>query len=99
MLSAADRYVIERENNIVRVDFRREPDPPSPCFPGANGLRLTDAEHNGAEPPTTAAVLLDKIGGFRMQSKTRMPTSHVWLNQKIAWHLESCAEMTNSIRR
>ena len=30
-----DRYVIARERNVVRVDFRREPDPPAPKFPGA----------------------------------------------------------------
>ena len=39
MLSAVDRHVIARESNIVRVDFSREPDPPAPRFPGANGLR------------------------------------------------------------
>ena len=32
-------YVIARELNVVRVDFRREPDPPSPKFPGAAALR------------------------------------------------------------
>ena len=32
-------YVIRRENNILEVDFRREPDPPAPRFPGASGLR------------------------------------------------------------
>jgi hypothetical protein len=98
MLSAADRYVIARENNIVRVDFRREPDPPAPCFPGANGLRLTDTEHDGADAPTTTAVLGDTTGGLRMRSKTSMPTWHVCWNQKVAGHLESRAEMTNSVR-
>jgi hypothetical protein len=33
------RHIIGRENNIVRVDFARESDPPAPKFPGANGLR------------------------------------------------------------
>ena len=36
------RYVIERKNNIVRVDFRR-PDPPAPNFPGAGALRSEDS--------------------------------------------------------
>jgi len=36
------RYVIERNNNIVRVDFRR-PDPPAPDFPGAGAQRSGDA--------------------------------------------------------
>ena len=32
-------FVISRENNVVRVDFSRDPDPPAPRFPGASGLR------------------------------------------------------------
>ena len=32
-------YVIAREHNVVRVDFRRRPDPPAPKFPGAAALR------------------------------------------------------------
>jgi hypothetical protein len=35
----ADRFVIARERNVVRVNFRREPEPPSPKFPGAAALR------------------------------------------------------------
>jgi hypothetical protein len=31
--------VIGREDNIVLVDFSREPNPPAPRFPGASGLR------------------------------------------------------------
>ena len=46
MLSAVNRHVIARESNIVRVDFSREPDPPTPCFPGANGLRAGDCVHD-----------------------------------------------------
>ena len=48
MLSV-NRYVVARESNIVRVDFSREPDPPAPCFPGANGLRLIHNKTEGAE--------------------------------------------------
>jgi hypothetical protein len=33
-----------REDNVVRVDFAREPDPPAPKFPGANGLRPVKKE-------------------------------------------------------
>jgi hypothetical protein len=36
---AIERCVIARENNVVRVNFRREPEPPGPRFPGANGSR------------------------------------------------------------
>jgi hypothetical protein len=32
-------HVIDLKGNVVRVDFRCEPDPPAPKFPGANGLR------------------------------------------------------------
>jgi hypothetical protein len=52
MLSTIDHYVIGRESNVVRVDFKREPDPPAPCFPGANGLRLVDSGHEGAATPS-----------------------------------------------
>lgn len=34
-------WVIARENNIVRVDFSRRPEPPEPRFPGASGVRDT----------------------------------------------------------
>ena len=38
-MSVRSPYVIARESNIVRVDFRRRPDPPAPKFPGAAALR------------------------------------------------------------
>jgi hypothetical protein len=47
---SADRYVIARESNVVRVDFNREPDPPAPRFPGAGALR------DGETDMQTAAV-------------------------------------------
>jgi hypothetical protein len=31
--------VIARENNVLRVNFDRRPDPPNPHFPGAGALR------------------------------------------------------------
>ena len=34
-----DRLVIAREQNVIRVDFERRPDPPAPHFPGAGALR------------------------------------------------------------
>jgi hypothetical protein len=37
-------HIIGRENNVVRVDFGRESDPPAPKFPGANGLRPVKKE-------------------------------------------------------
>ena len=38
-MATVSRYVIARERNVVSVDFRREPDPPAPRFPGAAALR------------------------------------------------------------
>ena len=38
-MDCIDRFVIERESNVLRVDFHREPDPPAPRFPGAGALR------------------------------------------------------------
>jgi hypothetical protein len=35
----SDRYVIARENNVLRVNFERSTDPPNPQFPGASSLR------------------------------------------------------------
>jgi hypothetical protein len=46
-MDLANRYVIARENNVVRVDFRREPDPPArrsparePCESKTKAKRL-----------------------------------------------------------
>lgn len=39
MQRGINRFVISRENNVVRVDFSRDPDPPTPRFPGASGVR------------------------------------------------------------
>jgi hypothetical protein len=44
MQSGNNRFVIGRENNVVQVDFSRDPDPPAPRFPGATGLREIDNE-------------------------------------------------------
>jgi len=30
--------VVEREHNVLRIDFRREPDMPAPKFPGAGAM-------------------------------------------------------------
>ena len=56
MLSIIDRYVIARESNVVRVDFSPEPDPPAPCFPGANGFRLSNAPANRADAASAVAI-------------------------------------------
>jgi hypothetical protein len=45
-------HVIDPKGNVVRVDFRREPQPPAPRFPGATGLRPLKEEE--CEPECTA---------------------------------------------
>jgi hypothetical protein len=39
-----ERFVISREDNVVRVDFGPDRDPPAPRFPGASGLREAEYE-------------------------------------------------------
>ena len=53
-MSMASRYVIARERNVVRVEFRQEPDPPAPRFPGAGALRNRERSSQPLEtlPPT-----------------------------------------------
>ena len=54
--AAIERYVIERENNVVRVDFRREPEPPGPRFPGAIGSREFAAKRTSDASDVSTAV-------------------------------------------
>jgi hypothetical protein len=50
------RFIISRENNVLRVDFSRDPDPPAPKFPGAAGLRETiDESTETGEHPLAVA--------------------------------------------
>ena len=39
-MDVVDRYIVGRDDNVVHVDFEREPDPPTPTFPGAGSLRV-----------------------------------------------------------
>jgi hypothetical protein len=57
MQRAINRFVICRENNVVRVDFSREPDPPAPRFPGASGLREIGDESTSATKNISAVAL------------------------------------------
>ena len=50
MYRAHSAYVVERDSNIVRVDFGREPDPPAPKFPGAGALHEAPPMNDVAEP-------------------------------------------------
>lgn len=56
MLRRSGRFVISRENNVLRVDFSRDPDPPAPKFPGAGGLRETIDENTNTGEHTLAVA-------------------------------------------
>jgi hypothetical protein len=75
MLSVVDRHVIARESNVVRVDFNREPDPPAPYFPGANGLRLSNAQRDGEEAPSAEVWRNQKNSARRLEWRTQLPNS------------------------
>lgn len=57
MRPKADRLVIGRDNNVVRVDFGRDPDPPAPRFPGAAALREVVDEINSAVDNISVSAL------------------------------------------
>jgi hypothetical protein len=61
----AERYVIARESNMVRVDFARRPDPPAPRFPGAGGLRPHHVESrcNGLQQVRCASACAGEWDG------------------------------------
>ena len=50
MYRARSAYLVERDSNIVRVDFGREPDPPAPKFPGAGALHEAPPISDVADP-------------------------------------------------
>jgi hypothetical protein len=54
---ASGPYVIDRDGNVVRVDFRRGPEPPAPRFPGAGALRMADAPGPADAEVRTAALV------------------------------------------
>jgi hypothetical protein len=58
MRSLVQRRIIERERNIVRVDFSREPDPPAPRFPGAGAMRAWMAKESG---DVSVAACADRV--------------------------------------
>jgi hypothetical protein len=64
MRSGNNRFVIGRENNVVRVDFSRDPDPPAPGFPGASGLREIGDESTNATKNTSAVALRAAASNF-----------------------------------
>lgn len=75
MMSTVDCYVIARESNVVRVDFNREPDPPAPHFPGARGLRLSNAQRDGEKSPSAEVWRNQKNSARRLEWRTQFPNS------------------------
>jgi hypothetical protein len=59
----ADRYVIARDSNVVRVDFARRPDSPAPQFPGAGALRPAQRESLQWIRRATRSVLPPRLRG------------------------------------
>jgi hypothetical protein len=56
-MGLTDCYVIAREHNVIRVDFRRRPEPPAPRFPGAGALRTGDACHDSPDAELSVRLL------------------------------------------
>jgi hypothetical protein len=56
VLLTKDTCVIRRENNVVLVDFTRQPEPPDPRFPGANALRNNATEEVQLRPALRATI-------------------------------------------
>lgn len=52
--SALDRYVIGREQNVVRVNFAHDAEPPTPPFPGAGALRAGAWQPQQVDPVSTS---------------------------------------------
>jgi hypothetical protein len=100
MLSTVDCYAIARESNVVRVDFSRDPDPPAPCLPGANGLRLSDIARDDADAPTAIAIGTAGHDGDRAFRGTTSACRSAWAakSENLARHLELRAQLPNSVR-
>jgi hypothetical protein len=75
MLSTVDRHVIARDRNVVRVDFSREPDPPTPCFPGANGPRVGESKDETAETIDPALFGVSCVAQNRRCMRSRTATN------------------------
>jgi len=66
MQRESSRFVIRRENNVVLVDFSRDPDPPAPKFPGASGLREIGDESTPRDANILAALRTAAAGFDRL---------------------------------
>ena len=70
-----NRYVVRRENNVLQVDFSREPDPPAPRFPGASGLR----EFGQEDSESSWAFDAERVSGLlaAKRSTSRREAGHL----------------------
>jgi hypothetical protein len=73
MRRKADRFVIGSEDNVVRVDFSRDPDPPAPRFPGASGLREIGDEISSATDNISVGALRAPLSHFLVQGPGSCP--------------------------
>ena len=65
-----NRYVLRRDNNVLQVDFSREPDPPAPRFPGASGLRGLGQEDSESSWPFDANHVSGLLAGQKITCRT-----------------------------
>lgn len=65
-MKTKDRFVIGQERNVVRVDFRRPSDPPTPKFPGAAALHGTTR----SAQPLNAYSMTARKGGQLLEAAT-----------------------------
>lgn len=66
------RFVIGREDNVLRMDFSRDTDPPVPRFPGACGLREIVAEFTSATAGISGPYAGYQKGAQQLHSKLLM---------------------------
>lgn len=58
--------LLGRDGNVLRVDFSRKPEPPSPTFPGAGALRIAcDAEQLLSEGVQSKTMTRSDVSGGR----------------------------------
>ena len=69
-----NRYVLHRDNNVLQVDFSREPNPPAPRFPGASGLRGLGQEDSELNWLVDANHVSGPLAGQRLPA-ARSPAS------------------------
>ena len=73
-----NRYVLHRDNNVLQVDFSREPDPPAPRFPGASGLRGLGQEDSESNWLVDANHVSGPLAGQRLPAARSPAWASLW---------------------